>query len=84
MVTVEKQDGIVTIQIPEALFNDELRRMIDQITFLDIVSKSKATEEDVEELALEAKKSGFLKLRERFRGVPEFDFLFDDEKEEEE
>jgi hypothetical protein len=56
-MTIERTEDEIIVRLPASFDIDELQRMIDLLEYKSIVSKSKATQEQIDELALEAKKN---------------------------
>lgn len=56
-MTIERTEDEIIIRLPATFDIDELQRMIDLLEYKSIVSKSKATQEQIDELAREAKRN---------------------------
>jgi hypothetical protein len=54
---LERTDDEIIIRLPATFNIEELENMIDYMQYKSIVSKSKATQEQADELAHEAKKN---------------------------
>ena len=50
---VERTDNEIVIRIPNSMDVESAQRIIDYIRYLEITSKSQATQEDVDELSTE-------------------------------
>ena len=56
-MTIERTEDEIIIRLPTTFDIDELQRMIDLLEYKSIVSKSKATQEQIDELAKDVNKS---------------------------
>lgn len=56
-MTIERTEDEIIVRLPVTFDIDELQRMIDLLEYKSIVSKSKATQEQIDELSYEVKKN---------------------------
>lgn len=66
---VERINNEVVIRLPGSIDTTYLEEMIDYIRFIEITSKSKATQDEVDLLVNEIKKGRWEKNRERLLGT---------------
>ena len=65
-MTVERTDKEIVIRIPVSSDMVDIERLIDYLKFREIASKSKATQEQIDELARESKAEWWRKNQDRF------------------
>ncbi|HAV55011.1 MAG TPA: hypothetical protein DCX41_08815 [Aequorivita sp.] len=63
---IERKDNEILIRIPTGTDLVGLQRILDYIKFREIASKSKATQEQIDQLAIESKKDWWSKNKSRF------------------
>ncbi len=63
---IERKDNEILIRIPTGTDLVGLQRILDYIKFREIASKSKATQEQIDQLANESKKDWWSKNKSRF------------------
>ena len=63
---IERTDKEILIRIPNSIDIEGAQRIIDYIRYLEITSKSKATQEDVDKLANEVNREWWEKNRDTF------------------
>jgi predicted trehalose synthase len=63
---VETSDDKITITVPASIDQLGLSRVIDYLKYLEITSKSKATQEDIDKLADEVNESWWNANKHRF------------------
>ncbi|MEQ8811254.1 MAG: hypothetical protein RIE59_19440 [Imperialibacter sp.] len=56
---IERKDNEIIFRLPGDTDIDDLQAVIDWLKFREIASKSKATQEQIDELAREAKKGAW-------------------------
>ena len=56
-MTIERTEDEIIVRLPVTIDIDELQRMVDLLEYKSIVSKSKATQEQIDELAREVKRN---------------------------
>jgi len=54
-VTIERTDENFIIKLPLTIDPVEINKVLQQFNFIDMVSRSKATQEDIDELSKEVK-----------------------------
>jgi len=64
-MTIERTGDEIIIRLPASFDIEELQKMVDLLEYQSIVSKSKATQEQIDEIANEAKKIFGIKLLKR-------------------
>ena len=63
---IERTDKEILIRIPNSIDIEGAQRIIDYIRYLEITSKSKATQEDVDILADEVNREWWKKNKDTF------------------
>ena len=63
---IERTNSEVIIRLPSSVSTDGLQRLIDYLSYLEVTSKSKAKQSEVDKLAKEVKKGWWKKNRKRF------------------
>lgn len=63
---IERTDSEIIIRVPSDTDITGLQRILDYIKYREIVSKSKATQKQIDELARESKSSWWEKNKNRF------------------
>lgn len=63
---IEKKDNEILVRIPSNVDNTGLQKILDYIKFREITSKSQASQEDIDALARESKKSWWERNNKRF------------------
>ena len=69
MLTIERTDSEIIIRLPADLAVSDIQRMLDYLSYKQAVSKSKATQEQIDALAEEAKKGWWEKNKDRLPGL---------------
>lgn len=65
-MTIERTaDGII-LKLPSNINIEELQRFLDYLRYKEIIAKSKATQDDIDELAKAVNKSWWEKNKHRF------------------
>ena len=77
-VKVERTNEAVIIKLPLDTEPADIQNIINYFEYVNIAKKSKATQEQIEALAKEAKSGWWEKNKERFRGVEGFEDLIDE------
>lgn len=62
IMTIERTEDEIIIRIPSNIYVDDIQDMVDLIKFREISSKSKATQEQIDELSKEVSKSIWKKM----------------------
>ena len=62
---IERTNNEVIIRLPSYVDTEGLQRLIDYLSYKELLSKSKATQADVDKLAKEVKKGWWKKNRKR-------------------
>ena len=65
-MVIERTNKEVIIRLPADVDIDGLQRLVDFLTYKEAISKSKAKQSDIDELADEVKAGWWTKNRERF------------------
>ena len=55
-MVIERTSGEIIIRLPSSVDTNGLQRLVDYLTFKEATAASKATQEDVDQLAKEVKK----------------------------
>jgi hypothetical protein len=63
---IERTDKEILIRIPNTIDVESAQRIIDYIRYLEITSKSQATQEDIDKLAKEINKAWWDKNKNKF------------------
>jgi len=69
MLTIERTDNEIIIRLPVDLEVSDIQRMLDYLSYKRAVSKSKAKQEQIADLAKEVKKGWWEKNKDRFPGL---------------
>lgn len=64
---VERKDNEIIVRLPGDMNIEELQDILDWLEFREITKKSKARQEDVDELVKEAKKGRWEKTKSTLR-----------------
>ncbi len=63
---IERTNNEVIIRLPSYVDTEGLQRLVDYLSYKEVLSKSKAKQADVDKLAKEVKKGWWKKNRARF------------------
>jgi hypothetical protein len=74
-VTIESNSEEITIKLPIDSSLDDIQQILKYFTYIELVGKSKAKQEQIDELAKEVKKGWWEKNKDRFQGKPGFEGL---------
>jgi len=77
-VVVERTDSEFIIRLPLSVDPLEIQRALDYFQFLDIVSRSQATQADIDELAKDVKVGWSQDVKRRLAAMEEFECLIFD------
>lgn len=69
MLSIERTDREIIIRLPADFKVEDIQRMLDYLSYKQAVSNSKATQEEIDELAKEVKKGWWEKNKGRFPGL---------------
>jgi len=72
-VTVERTDEAIVIKLPLDTSAADVQQVLNYFEYIDLVSKSKASQEDIDALAAEAKAGWWARNKERFKDLPGFE-----------
>ncbi len=61
-MTIERTEDEIIVRLPATFDVEELQKMIDLLEYKSIISKSKATQEQIDELSKEVSKSIWNKI----------------------
>lgn len=75
VIQVEKTESAILIKLPPDTKAADIQNVLNYFNYVELVRKSKATQEQIDELAQEAKKGWWEKNKERFKGVEGFEGL---------
>ncbi len=65
-MTIERSNSEIIIRIPGNVDTDGLQRLINFLTYREVTAESKATQEDVDQLAKEVNKRWWEENKDRF------------------
>lgn len=71
-VTIENNSKEIVIKLPIDASLEDIQQILKYFTYIDLVSKSKAEQDQIDELAKEVKKGWWEKNKDRFIGKPGF------------
>lgn len=74
-VQIESKAGEILIKLPIDTSLDDIQQILKYFTYIDLVSKSGAEQEQIDKLAKEVKKGWWEKNKDRFEGQPGFEDL---------
>jgi len=74
-VTIKSDSKEITIKLPIDTNLDDIQQILKYFTYIDLVSKSQAKQEQIDELAKEVNKGWWQKNKDRFKGKPGFEDL---------
>jgi len=66
MLTIERTDREIIIRLPLDLAINDLQRMLDYLAYKQAIQNSQATQEQIDELAKEAKSGWWERNKDRF------------------
>ncbi len=69
MLTIERTDREIIIRLPLDLGVNDIQRMLDYLAYKNAIKNSQATQEQIDELAKEAKSGWWEKNKDRFSGL---------------
>lgn len=72
-VTVERTSEAIIIKLPLDTKVSDVQNILNYFEYVNLVSKSEATQEDIDELAKKAKSGWWEKNKERFKDIPGFE-----------
>jgi hypothetical protein len=72
-VTVERTNEAIIIKLPLDTNVSDIQNVLNYFEYINLVSKSEATQEDIDELAKEAKLGWWEKNKKRFRDISGFE-----------
>lgn len=76
-VTVERTDSEFIIKLPLDINPVDIQKVLEYFQFIDVVSRSEATEQDVEELSKEVKIGWSKEIKDRLSQLDEFKDVFE-------
>lgn len=72
-VTVERTSEAIIIKLPLDTKVSDVQNVLNYFEYVNLVSKSEATQEDIDELAKKAKSGWWEENKERFKDIPGFE-----------
>ncbi len=75
VISVERTDEAILVKLPLDTQSIDIQQMLNYFEYVQLASQSKATQEQIDDLAREAKKGWWENNKERFRGVEGFENL---------
>jgi hypothetical protein len=76
-VVIERTDSEFIIKLPLDIDPKDIQDILEYFSFIDIVSRSKATEEDIDELSKDVKSGWSPDIKEKLSKLDEFKEVFD-------
>jgi len=76
-VTIERTDNEFIIKLPLCIDPIEIQHALEYFQFMDVVSRSQATQEDIAELSKEVKAGWFEDAKKKLRQLDEFKDIFE-------
>lgn len=74
-ISVERTKEAILVKLPLDTDFIDIQQMLNYFEYVSLVRKSKATDEEIETLAQEAKKGWWEKNKDRFKGIEGFEGL---------
>ncbi len=74
--SIEKTDKAIVIKLPLDTKMSDLKWILNYFEYVDLVGKSKATQEQIDALAKEVKSGWWERNKQRFEGIEEFKDFF--------
>ena len=71
-VTIERTDNEFIIKLPLDVNPVDIQNVLEYFQFLDVVSRSKATPQDIEELSKDVKSGWSQEMKDRLSELDEF------------
>ena len=75
-VVVERIDNEILVRIPSTMDVEFIQSLIDKMKFFEIVSRSKATDDDIDQLSKVTKKNWPPDVKSKLAELDEFKDLF--------
>jgi hypothetical protein len=75
--TIERTDEHIVVRFPKAMNDQTLLDALDHLEFISLAKKSKASQEEIDQLVREVKKGTWERTKERLRGQPGFEGIDD-------
>lgn len=69
MLTIERTDQEIIIRLPLDFGVNDIQRMLDYLAYKQAIQNSQATQEQIDELAKEAKSGWWERNKDRFPGL---------------
>jgi hypothetical protein len=69
-VTIESNSKEITIKLPIDSRLEDIQQILKYFTYIDLVGKSKAKQDQIDELAKEVNKGWWERNKDRFKGKP--------------
>jgi hypothetical protein len=76
-VVIERTDSEFIIKLPLDVDPKDIQDVLEYFSFIDIVSRSKATQEDIDELSKDVKSGWSQGVKERLSELDEFKEVLD-------
>lgn len=71
-VTIERTDREFIIKLPLDINPVDIQNVLEYFQFIDVVSRSKATDQDIEEISKEVKAGWSQEMKDRLSQLEEF------------
>lgn len=76
-VSIERTDNEFVIKLPLTVNPIDVQRVLEYFQFIDVVSRSTATTDDIEELSKEVKAGWSKEMKEKLSQLDEFKDVFE-------
>lgn len=76
-ISIERTANEFVVKLPLHINPLDIQKVLDQFQFLDVVSKSQATEEDINELSKMVKAGWSPEIKARLAAMDEFKDVFE-------
>ncbi len=76
-VTIERTDKEFVIKLPLDINPVDIQQILQYFEFIDVVSRSKATQQDINELSKDVKSGWSQDVKDKLSKLDEFKDLFD-------
>lgn len=76
-VTIERTESEFIIKLPLSIDPVDIQNALEYFQFIDVVSRSEATQKDIDELSKEVKAGWSKEMKDRLAQMDEFKDLFE-------
>jgi len=71
-ISVERTEDAIVIKLPLETNVKDIQRVLNYFEYVDLLSESNATQEQIDDLARDVKKGWWAKNKSRFKDIEEF------------